>query len=70
MQEKDKEIEFTVDDLESVVALMSSCKAGKSRFFNSLTKFVLILLQPPKPFQNLTVKINDYVTSLLDLNSN
>ena len=44
---------------------MSTCDASKSKFFNSLTEFALILLLPPKPLENKTISVIEYVEKLL-----
>ena len=45
---------------------MSGCTdASKGKLFNALTEFSLILLLPPKPFENKTIEVNDYVEKLL-----
>jgi hypothetical protein len=44
---------------------MSKCDASEAKFFNSLTEFALILLLPPKPLENKTIKAIEYVEKLL-----
>ncbi len=59
-------LNFTAEELQDVVTLMSQCRdLSKAKFFNALTEFALILLLPPKPLVNKTIVIDDYVVKML-----
>ena len=48
---------------------MSECvDSSKSKLFNTLTEFALILLLPPRPLVNKTISVDDYVEKLLNTN--
>ncbi len=62
-------LEFKPQDLDNVVSLMSECvDSSKSKLFNTLTEFALILLLPPRPLVNKTISVDDYVEKLLNTN--
>jgi hypothetical protein len=63
-------MKFTGEDLENVVSSMAACEAGKSKLFNALTSFCLLLLLPPKPFINKTISVYEYVDKLLESENN
>lgn len=63
-------MEFEASDLDNIVSLMSESEAGDTKFFNALTSFALILLQPPTPFVNKTIEVNQYVDKLLSNDQN
>jgi hypothetical protein len=45
---------------------MAQCNdVSKTKFFNALTEFALILLLPPKPLVNKTISVTEYVEKLL-----
>lgn len=50
---------------------MSTCTdVAQSKFFNALTEFALILLLPPKPLENKTISVIEYVEKLLKNDDN